>query len=259
MSANALRTYQSCPLRFRYRYLDQLYWSRLWGATAGERLAVERGEAFHLLARRYYAGVDPGGVADPVEQRDLDGWLHRLQGFLPYTFDRTFYPELELRLNRPDLKLMAKFDLLVVEPDGRALIFDWKTEQRLPKRERLEQNPQTLVYRYMLCAAGGSWSPRGRFAPGEVTMTYWNPLHPGSWEPLPYSEEQYRADEARLLQIVREIETTPRDEFRPTADARTCRSCEYRMLCHRRHPEQVNGEDGADELEPAAWDTVPDL
>jgi hypothetical protein len=77
------------------------------------------------------------------------------------------------------LKLVAKFDLVVVDPDGKAMIFDWKTEKKLPTRTYLDKAPQTVVYRYMLCAAGGQYSPRGRFKPEEISMVYWNPMYPG--------------------------------------------------------------------------------
>jgi hypothetical protein len=243
LSAMAIRIYARCQLRFRYRYVDQLYWNRLWGSAPEERRAVERGQNFHLMARRYYAGVAPAEVADPVEQRELDAWFHLLQGFLPRTLDRAFYPELELRLNRPDLRLMAKFDLLVVDPDGRATIYDWKTEKLMPRRSLLSADPQTLVYRYLLCAAGGAYSPRGRFRPADVTMVYWNPLHPHRWYRLPYSEAQYEKDEQYLRKLWSTILSTPRDGFLATADEQVCRYCEYSPICHGRRAEQVDWTD----------------
>lgn len=260
MSAMALATYQSCPLRFRFRYLDNLYWSRIWGAAPDERRALEKGQNFHLMARRYYAGVDPAQVADPVDQRELDAWLGLLQVFLPLTFDRQFYPELELRLNRPDLRLMAKFDLLVVDPDGRATLFDWKTEKRMPRRDYLRKAMQTVVYRYMLCAAGGQYSHRGRFKPDEVSMVYWNPLYPHKWERLEYTEAQYQKDEQFLQSRVAQIFRTPRDLFLATTEESVCRHCEYQMICHGRRSEQVDMEE--EELlheATLAWDSLPDL
>lgn len=260
LSAMALGTYQMCHLRFRYRYIDNLYWSRIWGSSPEERRAVEVGQNFHLMARRYYAGVEPAHVADPVDQAQLDHWLSLMQGFLPRTFDREFYPELELRLNRPDMKLMAKFDLVVVDPDGRATIFDWKTEKRLPRRPYLLKSAQTLVYRYMLVAAGGQYSPRGRFKPEEISMIYWNPNHPAKWERLDYSEAQFVKDEVYLQSKVAEILRTPRDMFIATTDEGTCRRCEYQMICHGRRAEQVDTEDDESLFEATlSWENLPDL
>lgn len=260
LSAMALGTYDSCHLRFRFRYLDNLYWSRIWSASPQERKAVEQGQTFHLMARRYYAGLDPARVADPVDQTQLASWLGLLQGFLPLSFTQSFHPELELRLTRPDLRLMAKFDLLVVEPDGRATIFDWKTERRMPRRTYLRQSYQTLVYRFMLCAAGGAYSPKGRFEPGDISMIYWNPIHPDRWERLSYSQTEYEQDEKHLQELSARILRTPRDQFMATTDQAKCRFCEYRMICHGRRAEQIDldEEEGLAEAS-LSWDMLPDL
>ncbi len=260
LSALALGTYDYCPLRFRFRYIDNLYWSKAWGSNSEERKAIEKGDTFHLMARRYYAGLDPAQVADPVEQTELDSWLHLLTGFLPRTFDRSFYPELELRLNRPDLKMQAKFDLVVVDPNGRATIFDWKTQKKMPKRERLSKSFQTLVYRFMLCAAGGAYSPKGRFRPDEISMIYWNPLYPHRWERLDYAEAQYTADEQTIRNLVALILRTPREGFRATTNEKNCQFCEYRPICHGGRAAQVD-MDEEESLHEASlsWDTLPEL
>ncbi len=258
MSAMSLRIYQLCPLRFKFRYLDSLYLTQpAWG-TEEDRKAIERGEHFHLMARRYYAGLDPARVADPVEQRELDHWMGLLQGFLPRTFDRAFYPELDLRLNRPDMRLMAKFDLVVVDPDGQVAIFDWKTERRQPKRKYLIASTQTLIYRYMLCAAGGAYSPQGRFKPEQVSMIYWNPNFPHKWERLEYSEAQFRLDEEYLRTLLAQIYRA--NQFPATPDRSVCGRCEYQMLCHGRRTEELE----VDEQEwlhdeDLSWEKLPDL
>lgn len=259
-SALALGTHQICPLRFRYRYIDTLYWSRVWGSSPEERKALERGQNFHLMARRLYAGLEPARVADPVEQRELEAWLGLLQGFLPRTLDMAFFPELELRLNRPDLRLVAKFDLVAVDPQGRATIYDWKTEKKMPRRSYLANAPQTIVYRYMLCAAGGSYSPTGRFRPEDVAMVYWNPLYPHRWERMEYSEAQYHRDEQFLQTLVAQILRTPRDRFLATTEEKVCRHCEYQMICHGRRSEQVDTEEEEWLRESdLAWDSLPEL
>ncbi len=265
LSALALRTYRECPLRFRYRYVDGLYWSRALGTTPEQQRLLERGRNFHLLARRYYAGVEPATIADPVEQKELQHWLRLLEGFLPRTFDRAFYPELELRLKERDLCLIAKFDLLVVDPDGGATIFDWKTERRPTQRLDLLRSEQTLVYRYLLCAAGGAYSPHGRFRPEEVAMVYWNPMHPHRWERLPYSQEEFERDAEALRQVVEQIRSTPPHGFRPTDDARVCQRCEFQVVCHGRRLASAVPDVEPPERESEAeagtkpWEDLPDL
>jgi len=201
------------------------------------------------MARRMYAGLDPAlpsgdSVVDRHDERR--SWLQLLRAFLPLTLDRSFYPELSLRQNRPDYQLQANFDLLVVDADGRAAVYDWKTESRPLNRQRLLASAQTRVYRYMLCAAGGAYSPLGAFKPEQVEMVYWNPLYPRKQTRLPYSDDEFRRDERDLAGIIGEILTTPSEGLIATTDLNTCAHCEYQMICHGRHSDQV---DHPDELE----------
>jgi hypothetical protein len=56
--------------------------------------------------------------------------------------------------------LLAKYDLIAVEPGQRAVIVDWKTAERRPKRERLSRPADRDL---PLCAgAGGRISMVGR-------------------------------------------------------------------------------------------------
>lgn len=259
-SQHALDLYRLCPLRFRRRYLEGLYWSKLWSAPAPEREAVEKGELFHLLAQRYFSGLPcqlaPGHPWAP----DLNAWVAELQRFCPAGLPgHAYYPELEVRLAQDQLRLLAKFDLLVVAPDGTATLYDWKTERRLPRPSYLKDSLQTLVYRYLLCAAAGAYSPRGAFAPEAVTLVYWNPQYPREPVRLPYSLARHEADEGNLRLRIGAILATPYPEgFAATTNEKTCRTCEYRPLCHGRKWE--TGDPEADEAlaEELDW-SVPEI
>ena len=239
LSALALRLYTECPLRFRRRYVDGLYLAGLPDDPA-ERRALLQGERFHLMARRAFSGLEPGTLGDPADRAELMGWMDMLRRYLPRRPGYAYYPELELRLaergaagaSLPVLRLVAKFDLLVVAPDGQATIYDWKTLRYMPPRARLETAFQTTVYRYVLCAAGGAYAPGGAFDPDRVAMVYWNPLKGGREERLPYSAAQFAEDGRRLRQLVAQILATPPDGFLPTGDRRICSRCEYNPLCH---------------------------
>lgn len=230
LSASALDIFDSCPLRFRLRYIEGLVPVVPRAADPEDRRALALGEGFHLLARRCFAGLAP---APGTEEPELGRWLAQLQGFLPRTFDRRFYPELELRLNGPELRLTATFDLLAVDPDGRATIYDWKTERRPPSRRLFRNATQTLVYRYMLCAAGGAYSPLGRFSPEQVSMVYWNPNFPRRIVRLDYSEAEYRQDEERLTALAARIYGSPPEGFGPTLNPAHCARCEFQAVCAR--------------------------
>ncbi|WP_043714291.1 PD-(D/E)XK nuclease family protein [Symbiobacterium thermophilum] len=230
-SALALRLYAECPLRFRRRYVDGLAIPGL-PDDPEERRAMLQGERFHLMARRYYSGLEPGTLGAPADRAELEDWMQKLVRYLPRRPGYAYYPELELRLSEPALRLVARFDLVVVAPDGEATIYDWKTLRHMPPRAKLEAAFQTTVYRYVLCAAGGAYAPGGAFDPDRVSMVYWNPLRGGREERLPYSAARFREDGRRLRQLVAQILATPPDGFPPTGDPRLCARCEYRQLCH---------------------------
>ena len=114
----ALSIYQSCQLRFRRRYLDGLYWPR----PISEQ--VELGMDFHLVSNRYFASGQQESYGG-----DLGSWLEALYRFRPLAPGLVFLPEQELRLKDGPVRLVAKYDLVALEP-GRVVIYDWKTDRR---------------------------------------------------------------------------------------------------------------------------------
>ena len=54
-SQSALSIFDNCRRRFRYRYLDGLYWPAEWGMKEEVKNDLKQGRQFHLLAERYYS------------------------------------------------------------------------------------------------------------------------------------------------------------------------------------------------------------
>ena len=135
----------------------------------------------------------------------------------------------------PGYRLTAHFDLIAGD-DDRAVIVDWKTEQRQPTRERLLQRVQTRVYRYVLTVAQ-------QRPPGTVSMIYWFAQYPDQPVTLPYDAAQYADDHQYLSELIEEIENLPGIgershalagfEWPKTPDERKCAYCVYRSLCNR--------------------------
>jgi len=239
----ALKTYQSCPLRFRRRYLEGLFWPGNWAGDMEQRESIERGRLFHLLAQRYYTGNGKMAGREEAVPEGVREWLRNLRAFRPFQEEHTFLPEHELRLNTGGIRLLAKYDLLMVTPDGRAVIYDWKTNASRPSGKFWGKDFQTRVYQYLLCRAGGAYSPKGSFNPGEITMIYWNPNFPGVVEPLGYTEKQFRDDERVFRETIERIENLDFADFGPAPDQRQCRFCEYAPICHGERAREVELED----------------
>ncbi|WP_031515749.1 PD-(D/E)XK nuclease family protein [Desulfofalx alkaliphila] len=249
----ALGAFDSCYLKFRRRYIDGLYWPGNWVTKEEYREAIELGQLFHLLAQRYYSGL-PVGEGQGEEAQRVIRWIRAMADFCPRDNSGIYLPEQELRINREGLRLVAKYDLLKILPDGRAVIYDWKTNDRPLKEAYLAHHIQTILYRYLLVRAGGIYTPIGQLKPEDVSMVYWNPRYPNQPVSLAYNEKKYQSDEKNIRQKIKDIESRSYAEFYATSNVKNCAHCEYSPLCHGQPMiEPPEGEE--DELE-LAWDEI---
>ena len=243
-SQASLSAWLNCPLKFKYRYVDGLYWPLAAGGPISK--TIELGRRFHLLAQRYFSSGEaevPAGE-DPL----LEQWLAALKKYLPRSGDCRFLPEYELRSARKSMRLLAKYDLLVVGEKGIA-IYDWKTEARAP-RETLAATAQTRLYLYLLSSVPEYFA----LDPAATTMVYWNPRFPGQPLTLRYSQQQREQDEAWLQKLTAEILSTA--AFPATGRERNCRFCEYRPVCHGQGLEELEEEIELDEVD---WEQIQEI
>lgn len=222
-SQASLSAWRDCPLKFKYRYIDGLYWPLTVGGTVSEH--IERGRVFHLLAQRYFAGDRPFAGAEPL----LAAWLASLQQYLPLTANLEFLPEYELRQGRGQ-RLLAKYDLLVIGPE-QITIYDWKTDER-PPGPTLAASIQTRLYLSLL--AGSQYFGRGAES---IAMVYWNPRFPQEPLRVNYSAVQQQKDEDWIEGLIAQVLAT--DAFPATFDEKKCRFCEYRPICRGQEPEEI--------------------
>lgn len=254
LTQSALADFAECPLRFRYRYLDRV---RLPEVPSPEvRTRVERGRAFHLLAHRHFAGLDPVVPPAVPHAAELADWARALQRFSARRPGHTYLPEFELGLRSPDLPLAARYDLLVLEPDGRRTIYDWKTSP-LPPLDRLAVSLQTRVYRLVLALAGPPYAPA---APEDIRMVYWYPGDPDRPAVLPYSAGLLAEDAAVVGELADRLRRTSPEAMAATDDDSVCRHCAYRPLCFGVAREEAAEEEEASELLATfSWDDLPEV
>jgi len=232
-SQAALATFQTCSLKFRYRYLDELSWIQTGhaGVHAEERAL---GESFHLMAQRYFQNVAPDYLDFIIPSEQIKAWLNSLRKKFPLRDELRYYPEQELRAVIGTARFTAKYDLLVQYPDGRIVIYDWKT-QASPDARRVRPL-QARVYSLVLYAA----EPFGKRRPEDITAVFWNPRFPGDEQVWPYNGILYEQDRAELTALVTKITGMKYRDFsglRRTEDdhtAKECRLCEYAALCNAR-------------------------
>jgi hypothetical protein len=235
-SQSSLQDYVDCPRRFQLRYVQSQAWPGVQVEPVVEHeRQLERGARFHRLVQRHQLGVDAAVLGASVgDDPDLLAWWRAYLGFgYLHTLGGRRYPEYTLSTTVVGVRLVATFDLLVVTPDERVVIFDWKTYRREPSRAWFEARLQTRVYLYVVACAGAELLG-GEIGPDRVSMVYW--VAGGAGEPVrfDYDGAQFLRDGGYLAALVGEIvEADGAGVWGLAPGGARCRFCEYRSLCDR--------------------------
>ncbi len=251
-----LADYADCPRRFQLRYLLEQAWPAVESEPLLERERLaEQGRRFHKLIQQHVEGLPEEVLTPPASEPDLARWWRCYLDSLSTTLsDLPTERRAEAAVSIPikTYRLTAHFDLIAAEAD-RAVIVDWKTEQRLPAREQLLKRMQTRVYRYVLTIAQ-------QRPPGAVSMIYWFAQYPDQPIVLPYDAAQHVVDQQYLAALIDEIEQRALQpgDWDLTPHERQCAYCVYRSLCQRGVQAGKAGtdEDDLDSIARITFDTV---
>jgi len=231
-----LQDFQDCRRRFQLRYLQRQAWPAVASEPALENERYQRlGERFHRLAHQSLLGVPATRLEAGLDDSQLARWWQNYSAHVGELLASAaaLHPEITLSAPLGDFRLLAKYDLLAVYPDGRVRIVDWKTYRFRPKRIWLSQRMQTRVYPYLLVQAGSFINSRKPIRPEQVEMVYWFAEFPTRPETFAYSERQFRRDASDLASLVKIIHEMEEADFPLTDDFRLCQYCVYRSLCDR--------------------------
>jgi len=272
-SQASLQDYVDCARRFQLRYLLHLAWPALEAEPALEsERYLQQGAAFHRLVHQHGLGVPAERLSTAVTDDDLRGWWANYLAEPPADLPPFRFFEIVLSApiggrsgDDPDrwYRLVAKYDLVALDRGRRAVIVDWKTSRRRPRRRWLAERLQTHVYPYLLVQAGSQLNGGQPVKPEQVEMVYWFANFPSDPEHFAYDAAQHRADEVYLTSLVEKIAdqtdecslSQPGDldggRFPLTVQERRCRYCPYRSLC-RRGVSAGALQDSGEEGEPAA-------
>jgi hypothetical protein len=240
-SQSSLQDYLTCARLYQLRDVEHLSWPAVQSEPALEaERHIQQGSDFHMLVRQFYLGI-PVVVLTPMAAGDeLSDWW---QNFLNLTckvpeldpsrgeFKR--YAEVTCIASFPLYRLEAKYDLVVIHPEGQAVIYDWKTVRKRPSRERLAGAMQTRIYPLVLALAGWHLHQGEVIAPEQIEMQYRFMDDPAQPERFSYGRAQMTTDSRQIEDIINEIRATPADAFDKTADINRCRFCLFRSYCDR--------------------------
>lgn len=237
-SQSSLEDFVTCPRRFKLRYLQRLSWPGIETEPIheAERLA-QLGADFHRLVQQHLVGLAEDTLTRSLAEAEaeLKTWWRNYLDHGPVALDNAqTYPELALSAPLRGYRLLARFDLLAVQPDGIFLIIDWKTAQRKPARDSLARRIQTRVYPYVLAAAGAAFNGGQSVDPAAIKMLYWYPQAPDQPEMFDYSLKQFERDAQFLSDLVERVKSAAQqDDFPLVEDRKPCTYCVYRSYCDR--------------------------
>lgn len=232
LSQSTLQDFVDCERRFELKYRVRQQWPALDVEPILEKEQfIQQGATFHRMVQQHIMGLPAENMLRNPANSHLNAWwaAFKATGLDDLPPFRT--PEKLLSIRLGNYPLVAKCDLIAVDPGERFVIVDWKTSRRHPKRDRLEKRLQTRIYRYVAVRAGMRLNEGLQVAPEQVEMRYWFANFPDQPINFTYNQAQYEEDERYLLDLIARIES--RETFPLTPDERQCKFCLYRSLCGR--------------------------
>ena len=254
-SQASLQDFVDCARRFHLRYVLKVAWPAVAAEPVEEYERHQQlGLTFHRMVQQHLVGIPEARLTPLATDPDLERWWRNYCVYHPAEMlpDAARYPEITLTATLAERRLLAKYDLIVVQPGLRAVIFDWKTSPKRTKPVTLKARLQTRVYRYLLARAGAHLNDGQPFEPAQIEMIYWFAEHPEAPVRLPYDAAQYHDDEVYLTGLIEQILSLDEDAFLPTEDERRCTYCPYRSYCDRGVKAGDMGDDEAEIVEDVA-------
>ena len=232
----SLGDYAECARRFELRFIKRMRYPSFESQDPLQFEArVRQGARFHMLAQQHLLGVPADLLSRSLaDDEELARWWANYLAHGLTDLPARRHSEITLHAQLGGHRLVAKYDLLAIEPGGEAVIVDWKTGARVPSQSQLRGRMQTIVYRYVLAQAGAHLYGGESIPPERIRMDYVYLAQGGERVNINYSAAQMRDDEALLLEIIGAIESA--QDFPLTDVVTRCRFCNYRSLCDRGEP-----------------------
>lgn len=231
-SQNSLNTFNRCPLKFKYKYLDNINWKKDSLEDEEYYEGMKTGLDFHLLCERYFSGIPEGVEKHKEEYKDLYKWLNAVKRQVPFTKENLYFTEYEIRMKKDSMKLQAKYDLIILKANGDIEIWDWKTENRRLKYTEMEKRLQTIVYMYVLGEKlENIFHVNGSL--NKITMNFYQPEFEEKPITITYNIEKHLSNENKLKKLIQRLENFDFEkDFTKELYDKNCKYCEFNNLCN---------------------------
>lgn len=248
----SLSTFASCPLKFRKRYIENLKWNSYPDEDVKKRL--DMGNDFHLIANRYFLGIND----EWIEDEELSRWVQNLKHSFPIIEDYVYLPEYKIRMSDSIIRLEANYDLIIVKNEE-IEVWDWKTHYSKPgqdkakRRASLHNKLQTIVYMFVLKEQLKLISKK-EFECHKISMNYWQPDPPETIEKIVYSDEKHRLFKEEIESRIQRIYDYNYMEFDKENFTEHCKICEFNWFCNNERVDFKALEEDEDFLDSLRWE-----
>lgn len=227
-SQNSINTYRSCPLKFKFKYVDKLNWKQDDEGSRDYYENLKLGSDFHLICERYFSNI-PTGI-EFLNNEEFNIWLEKIKRLIPIKDYKQYLPEYEVRYSLNNFKIQAKFDLVVVDKDSIS-IWDWKTENRKIEYKDVENRVQTLVYLFLASETIGKIYNLD-IDYENIKLSYYQPEYYNEPITITYSNEKHNINKKQLESYIGNILNTNYDEEKNIKNIKHCKFCEFNKLCN---------------------------
>lgn len=245
-SHSRLSSFEDCPKKFQYRYvlkvpadsegieafvgkrvhevLERLYEFTSRGLVPSLARVIER---YRIWWSEHY---DAARIRIVRDENDAD-WYRELgerclgnyyRRWYPFDGDETLAVEERVSFDLDSegrYRIQGFVDRIVQARDGAVEIHDYKTSQRVPRQERLDQDRQLAFYQMGL--------PE-RYVQDRPVRLVWHYLTPNQVRTSSRTPEQLEALRAETIALIERIEVET--HFEPKTGP-LCRWCEYNDIC----------------------------
>lgn len=240
-SQNSINTYKSCPLKFRYKYIDKVNWKQDDENSRAYYENLKLGTDFHLICERYFNNI-PTGI-EHCKNHDFSVWLDKIKRLIPLRNEHIYLPEYEIRYKLEGVNIQAKYDLIIISEDNIS-IWDWKTENRKLDYNSVEKRMQTIIYLFLATEVIPKiYNKNIRYE--NISINYYQPEYYNEPITIKYSDEKHTQSKCNIKNYIDKIMQTCYEDEISLKNNKHCKFCEFNKLCNN---EDIDYEAWEDEV-----------
>ena len=250
-SHSRLSTYETCPLKFYYKYVEQPDVEEVLGKNIAallgtavhetlehlyKEISFARDVSLDALLEFYQTAWGKEWTDDVIiPEYDEVTWKHLGEKYLadyyashkPFDKEKTIALERMIRLELGDYSLIGYIDRIAEEKPGRYKIIDYKTNKYLQPQEKFDNDRQLGLYEIGL---------RQMFNDVKNVDLVWEMLHYGKQMVSHRTKEQLEQLKKSTIALIEEIESAK--DF-PPQESPLCEWCEFQAVCPKKKHEKA--------------------